>query len=131
MSFVGVPYKWGGENPISGMDCSGFVSECLEAFGLIRSRNTAQGIYDEIKGVSQTSFEAGAVVFYGTNTFSITHVGILIVDGMTDGIMLEAGGGGAKTVSKEEADLTNAFVRIRPILRRKGLLTALFPNALR
>jgi cell wall-associated NlpC family hydrolase len=31
MSFIGVPYRWGGSNPITGFDCSGLVQEILKS----------------------------------------------------------------------------------------------------
>src|SRR5262249_9454472 len=32
--FIGVPYRWGGESPRTGFDCSGFVAYVFRHFGL-------------------------------------------------------------------------------------------------
>lgn len=128
MSFVGVPYKWGGENPISGMDCSGLVSECLEAFGIIKGRLTAQGIYQAIRDTSQPNISLpGSIIFFGSSVSHISHIGILT----HPQLMLEAGNGGEGIFNQEEADLANAFVRIRPVSRRRDCVSILLPNAFR
>lgn len=127
MRYVGIPYKWGGYNPISGMDCSGFVCQCLTAFGIISQRETAQGTYERLKNISQANvYQPGAIVFFGKSTSDICHVGILI----NDSLMVEAGNGNSRVLTKEDADLANAFIRVRPILARKDLVGALMPNAL-
>jgi cell wall-associated NlpC family hydrolase len=125
MRFIGVPYKWGGENPISGMDCSGLVSECLNSFGIIPGRHTAQSIYESLDLRStHNSYKPGAIVFFGDSLTDITHVAILV----SPWLVIEAGGGDHKTLTKEDADLANAFVRIRPLRSRKGLVACLFPS---
>ena len=32
--FIGRPYSWGGDDPMSGFDCSGLIHETLQAVGL-------------------------------------------------------------------------------------------------
>lgn len=117
MRFVGVPYVYGGNNPISGMDCSGFVCECLKAIGVIESHRdySARELFKLLKESEKTKssrqIERGCVLFFGKNSSIISHVAIAI----NDKIMIESGGGDAGTISKEKAAISNAFVRIRPI----------------
>lgn len=117
MRFLGVPYVYGGNNPITGMDCSGFVCECLKSIGAIGSHcdYSARELFKLLKesqvGKSSRQVERGCILFFGKNTSIISHVGIAI----NDKIMIESGGGDAGTISKEKAAICNAFVRIRPI----------------
>lgn len=125
MSFIGVPYKWGGENPISGFDCSGLVQEILRSVGLDPPGDqTAQMLYMHFLKDSYDAKDAGALAFYGESLRKITHIAMMI-DPLR---IIEAGGGGSKTKTKEDADLANAFVRIRPLNHRSDLLAVLMPN---
>jgi cell wall-associated NlpC family hydrolase len=126
--FIGRPYIWGGDGSGkcgSGFDCSGLVLECLMACGLWLGKDaTAQGIYDVLRGVEFWSNayngkeKASDILFFGKDTAHITHVAIAIGNGM----MVEAGGGGSKC--KTPATSTG-MVRVRPIVSRKDLVTAL------
>ena len=122
-SFIGTPYKWGGDNPIEGFDCSGFVLETLRAFGLFSSADcTAQGIYDTLmERNGSSSLMMGAILFFGADEKSINHVAICL----NDKFMLEAGGGDSSTITREDAAKKNAFVRVRPI--RANLIAAIMP----
>ena len=127
MQLVGTPYRWGGDDPLKGFDCSGLVIELLQSCGQL-PRNfdtTAQGLYDKFlnKGlISSTGF--GSLVFFGKSTSKITHVGFML-DSFR---MIEAGGGGSSTTTVEEAARRNAFVRIRPITWRNDLVAAIRPR---
>lgn len=127
-SFIGIPYHWGGENPISGFDCSGFVQEVLAAYGMDPPDDqTAQGLYNHFKKLGYGMGAAPcALVFYGSSIESITHIMICIDDQFCVG----ATGGGSKTVNLAAADSSNAFVKIRPILYRKDIvaIVKIFPE---
>ena len=103
LKFVGLPYIWGGDDPILGLDCSGFAQEVLLAFGAHPSPGedlTAQSLYDKLLktgGYNQTM--PGALAFYGKQYNSITHVGVLF----TADLIVEAGGGGSKTLTSADA----------------------------
>jgi hypothetical protein len=45
-------------------------------------------------------------------------------------LCIEAGGGGSKTNSAEDAALQNAYIRVRPHDKRKDLVAILSPNGL-
>lgn len=114
---VGTPYIWGGDDPIGGLDCSGLAQEVLSSVGLDPDGDqTADGLYRIFKskqvGSPDGDWPSGALVFFGTAS-KVTHVGVSI----GSGLMLEAGGGGSKTISRDAAINQNAFVRIRPINR--------------
>ena len=125
MSFVGVSYRWGGENP-NGMDCSGLVQEILRAAGIDPPGDqTAQALYDHfVSKSSHNAFAAGAIAFYGQSIIKISHVAFMIDPYR----IIEAGGGGSKTRTKEDADLQNAFVRVRLVKHRNDFLGTLKPN---
>jgi cell wall-associated NlpC family hydrolase len=126
LSFLGVPYKWGGSNPIEGIDCSGFVQEILKSAGMDPPGDqTAQALYNHFESNSEwNKYALGSLAFYGESTTKITHVAFCLDQYRC----IEAGGGGSTTLSKEDAAKQNAFVRIRPIKARKDLVAILKPR---
>lgn len=125
MSFVGLPYRWGGDDPMEGFDCSGLAIELLQAQGKFPhgQDSTAQGLYDRFKDKKWNVPTFRCLAFFGRGTNVITHVAFCL-DGLS---MLEAGGGRASTTSKEAAIAQNAFIRVRPIESRKDLVGFVFP----
>jgi len=128
MRFVGVPYVWGGSNPMAGFDCSGFIQWILQSVGADpQGDQGAQGIHDlllKAGGLPLKNPQAGAICFYGKNPSQITHVSFCI----TEHQIIEAGGGGANTTSVSEAAKHDACVRVRPIDGRKDLVEIVLPK---
>ena len=127
MSFVGLPYKWGGDDTIEGMDCSGFVQELLASVGFDPPGDqTADALYRYFK-VPDRSHKGspikGALAFYGSST-RITHVAMCI-DSYR---VIEAAGGGSRTLTTSDAARDNAYVRVRPYDYRKDLVAVYFPK---
>lgn len=110
---------------MSGFDCSGLVQEILASVGMDPPGDqTAQKLYDffvkpSVVGVRR----AGALAFYGKSVTQITHVAFMI-DGLR---VVEAGGGGSRTLSEADASAQNAFVRMRMVDHRTDLVATLLP----
>jgi cell wall-associated NlpC family hydrolase len=120
MRLVGLPYKWGGSNPLEGYDCSGLVQELLLSAGIDpEGDQTAQGLFDwfDLYGERDPKPGIGVLCFYGKNVSSITHVSMML-DPFR---VIEAGSGGPKTHTFQEATAQGAFVRIRHISGRKPI----------
>lgn len=125
MSFLGLPYIWGGSNTINGYDCSGLVQEILASVGMEPPLDmTANGLYHHFleTGDIVDDLELGALVFYG-NANRIKHVAFCI-DNFR---VIEAGGGNSSCKTKEVAAKFDAFVRIRPYNHRKDLMSIIMP----
>jgi cell wall-associated NlpC family hydrolase len=125
--FVGIPYIWGGDNPVSGFDCSGFIQHVLDSSGMDpKGDQTAQSLYHYFKekGRETRSIQRGALVFYGKSPTSITHISLAIDSHR----IIEAGGGGRSTRSKEDAARCNACVRIKPLTHRSDIVGIIMPN---
>ena len=78
--YLGYPYVWGGSNPSTSFDCSGFVCWVFTNSGVHNlPRTTAQGIYDQCTPVSASDAKAGDIIFF-TGTYNsagaVSHVGI-------------------------------------------------------
>ena len=82
--YLGQAYVWGGSNPTSGFDCSGFVSWVVNHCGWNLGRQTANGLKNKCSVVSPEEARPGDLIFfkgtYATNGAS--HVGIYVGDGM-------------------------------------------------
>ena len=88
--YLGYPYVWGGSNPSTSFDCSGFVSYVLTNSGLVNTgRLGAQGLYNVCSPVSSADVKPGDFVFFvGTyDTPGVSHVGIYV----GDNVMLHCG----------------------------------------
>ena len=83
--YLGYPYVWGGSNPSTSFDCSGFVCWVFTNSGVHNlPRTTAQGIYDQCTPVSASDAKAGDIIFF-TGTYNsagaVSHVGIYCGNG--------------------------------------------------
>ena len=79
---LGLPYVWGGYDPNSGFDCSGFVSWVINhcGNGWNYGRLTANGLKNVTARVPESEVKPGDLVFFqGTyNTSGASHVGIVV-----------------------------------------------------
>lgn len=128
-SFIGIPYRFGGNSHLLGYDCSGFVLEILRAAGYVKSHQdmTAQELFKFMEPYCNTleqTPKAGSLVFYGKSVTQITHVGFAL----DQWLMVEAGGGDSQTLELRDAIAKNAFVRIRPIRYRTDYITSINPR---
>lgn len=126
LRFVGVPYKWGGAHPCNGLDCSGLVQIILKAAGEDPPGDqTAQGIYNHFAaaGKAQDYLNIGTLLFFGQSVLKITHVAWALNPYQ----MIEAGGGGSKTLTVTDAIRDEAFVRVSLINSRNDLVSYLKP----
>jgi cell wall-associated NlpC family hydrolase len=74
---LGTPYRWGGEGP-GGFDCSGLVQAAYASAGVNLPR-VAQQQYDAGPHLTTGQpLQAGDLVFFGTDTAHVTHVGIIV-----------------------------------------------------
>lgn len=126
LQFVGVPYLWGGDDPMSGLDCSGLVQILLESAGQDPvGDQTAQALYNYFSKHGEYGvIDTGSLSFYGKSHDRIIHVGFLL-DKTT---MIEAAGGGARTVDEAAAIAQNAFVKLSPVKKRSDLVAIIRPR---
>lgn len=126
LTFVGVPYKWGGSNPIEGLDCSGYVQLILAAAGMDPPGDqTAQALYNTLKLKSAIGVrELGSIAFYGPSLSQISHVGFCLDSHR----MIHAAGGNHLTLTPKDASLKNAFVKVTMINYRSDLIAILKPD---
>ena len=78
--FVGIPYQWGGNNVVEGMDCSGFVRAVYNLCGLSVPR-TSRDQFKAGDSVAKDELKDGDLVFFGSTVHNITHVGIYVGGG--------------------------------------------------
>ena len=78
-NLTGTPYVYGGSTP-SGFDCSGFTMYCYGKAGVSLTHN-AQAQFNQTRSVSTANMKKGDLVFFGSSTSSITHVGIYVGNG--------------------------------------------------
>ncbi|GFE58095.1 peptidoglycan-binding protein [Geobacter sp. AOG1] len=78
--FVGIPYRWGGDTVVDGMDCSGFVRAVYNLCGVNIPR-TSRDQYKVGDQVGRDDLKDGDLVFFGESEEKINHVGIYVGNG--------------------------------------------------
>ena len=109
----GQPYRWGGDDPLAGFDCSGFVIEILKSVGVLPRKGdwTADGLYQSFAS-NTCNPKPGALMFRPNSNGKMIHVEFCLNEKLTIG----ASGGGSAVVDVGVAIAKNAFVKVRPIL---------------
>lgn len=76
LSFVGQPYVWGGKDPHTGADCSGFVAYVLNHFGYSATSYTG-ALVNEGVGISYSDIKPGDIILYtpGNNHHVAMYIG--------------------------------------------------------
>jgi cell wall-associated NlpC family hydrolase len=81
LSFLGLPYRWGGYTPEKGFDCSGLTMAVYDLVGLHLPRTSLEQFRSGIP-VSKEDLDRGDLVFFFSDSKSrISHVGIYTGDG--------------------------------------------------
>ncbi len=74
--YVGVPYRWGGESPRTGFDCSGLTMVVYRINGLNLPRSSRQQ-WNAGVSIRRHQLQKGDLVFFATRGGSkVSHVGI-------------------------------------------------------
>ncbi|WP_269504639.1 C40 family peptidase [Burkholderia sp. IMCC1007] len=80
LNMIGVRYRWGGNSPDSGLDCSGFVRYVFQdTLGMSLPRR-AEEMSRVGEKVSMSNLKPGDLVFFNTMRRTFSHVGIYIGD---------------------------------------------------
>jgi len=82
LNFRGTPYKWGGNDPMNGIDCSGFVKFLYGKIGLNLPRTAAQQALVGTPVTRLQDLQAGdRLYFWSAKRGMIGHTGIYLSHG--------------------------------------------------
>ncbi|EJN39044.1 cell wall-associated hydrolase, invasion-associated protein [Pseudomonas sp. GM84] len=83
IGLVGTPYRWGGNTPDSGFDCSGLIGYVYrDAAAISLPRTTREMIVMRAPTVASNALQSGDLVFFATGGGSqVSHAGIYVGEG--------------------------------------------------
>ena len=123
------PYLWGGDDPLAGFDCSGFVIEVLKSVGILPREGdwTAEGLSNLFLARKVSKLNPGTLVFWPKSADPNAAGHVEMVYAVVGNVVhtIGASGGGSKTDSLQDAIKHDAYVKIRPV--REGWFFAVDP----
>ncbi|HKT64667.1 MAG TPA: C40 family peptidase [Burkholderia sp.] len=78
MSLVGVPYRWGGNTPTSGFDCSGLVRYVMGRAADVNLPRTTADMSSRGVSIDPDQVAPGDLIFFNTTGRPHSHVGIYV-----------------------------------------------------
>ncbi|KVL94369.1 C40 family peptidase [Burkholderia stagnalis] len=78
MSLVGVPYRWGGNTPDSGFDCSGLVRYVIGRAADVNLPRTTADMSGRGMSIDPEQVAPGDLIFFNTTGRPHSHVGIYV-----------------------------------------------------
>jgi cell wall-associated NlpC family hydrolase len=82
MQLIGVKYRFGGTNPETGLDCSGYVQYVYKSSVGVNLPRTASEQARIGERIATSEVRPGDMVFFNTRGFNNSHVGIYVGNGM-------------------------------------------------
>ena len=80
LGLIGVDYRYGGETPESGVDCSGLVRYVFQQVTGVTLPRTSKELSRLGNKVASADLAPGDLVFFNTRRFAFSHVGIYVGD---------------------------------------------------
>lgn len=80
LSLVGIDYRYGGETPDRGLDCSGLIRYVFQETTGVTLPRTARELSRLGQRIAARDLEPGDLVFFNTRHFPNSHVGIYLGD---------------------------------------------------
>ena len=82
IGLVGTPYRYGGNTPTSGFDCSGLVDFVFrDAANLLLPRTTQELIDFDAPEIDRNDLNPGDLVFFSPTGGAVSHIGIYVGEG--------------------------------------------------
>lgn len=83
MAQLGKPYRWGGDSPHTGFDCSGLIYYTWHKNFHINLPRTAKGMYSmpQARQISFHQLAPGDMIFFAMHGENIDHVGVYLGEG--------------------------------------------------
>jgi cell wall-associated NlpC family hydrolase len=123
LSLVGIDYRYGGESPDRGLDCSGLIRYVFQHVTGVTLPRTAQELSRIGKDIRAADLEPGDLVFFNTRRFAFSHVGIYL--GNDRFIHAPSRGGEVGVASLDSAYWQKRYNGARRLV---GVLPALMPS---
>ena len=116
LGLVGTPYRWGGNTPDSGFDCSGLIGYVYrDMAGITLPRSTREMIVMRAPNVPQSALQTGDLIFFATHGGSqVSHAGIYVGEGRF--VHAPATGGTVKLDSLSKAYWQHAYLNAKRVL---------------
>ena len=80
LGLIGVDYRYGGETPENGVDCSGLVRYVFQQVTGVTLPRTSKELSRLGSKVASADLAPGDLVFFNTRRFQFSHVGIYLGD---------------------------------------------------
>ena len=80
LDLIGIRYKWGGNTPETGLDCSGLVRYVFQQVTGVTLPRTARDMSRVGAQVAVADLQPGDLVFFNTRRLAFSHVGIYLGD---------------------------------------------------
>jgi cell wall-associated NlpC family hydrolase len=121
LGLVGTPYRWGGNTPDSGFDCSGLIGYVYrDIAGITLPRSTREMIGMRAQDIDQDGLQTGDLIFFATNGGSqVSHAGIYVGEGRF--VHAPATGGTVKLDSLSKAYWQKAYLSAKRVLQPEQL----------
>jgi cell wall-associated NlpC family hydrolase len=82
LGLVGTPYRYGGNTPAGGFDCSGLVQFVYrDAAGIRLPRSTRELVAMDARRVDRDRLRPGDLVFFNPGGGNASHIGIYVGEG--------------------------------------------------
>jgi len=120
---VGTPYKYGGNTPESGFDCSGLIKYVYDdTVGLQLPRTTSGMMHTQAPAVPRNQLRSGDIVFFATSGGRrVSHAGIYV--GESRFVHAPSSGGTVRLDSLDSPYWKKAYLQAKRFLPEQRLVS--------